>query len=112
MQVWIHLKRFTGDSAIPCSLDSIVQYLVPKAHRRSIRCVISKLIFAAACYFIWQERNNRIFKNQKRSEAQVIDVIMTTVRFKLLSCSFKKTTNVEVLLDLWKLPKSLIRSTH
>ncbi|GJU48573.1 lysine histidine transporter-like 8 protein [Tanacetum coccineum] len=43
--------------------------------KRSVRSVIVKLVFAASCYYIWQERNYRLFKNEKRSEDQVIEVI-------------------------------------
>ena len=111
MQVWDHVKIMTGVPSMPSSLDLIVDYRIPWSKRRSVRCVISKLVFAAACYFIWQERNNRLFKNQKRSEAQVIEVIKSTVRLKLLSCTFKRAKNVESLMELWKLPSSLIRSS-
>nr|GFB19422.1 hypothetical protein [Tanacetum cinerariifolium] len=34
---------------------------------RFTRCVIAKLVVAASAYFIWQERNWRLFKNKKRS---------------------------------------------
>lgn len=77
---------------------------------RSARSVVSKLLFAAATYIIWQERNNRIFKAQKRSQAQVVDLIKSTVRLKLLSCRFKKTAKVEDLLRVWHLPLSLRHS--
>ncbi|GJU05521.1 putative reverse transcriptase domain-containing protein [Tanacetum coccineum] len=58
------------------------------------------------------ERNNRLFKNQKRSEDQVIEVIKSTIRLKLLSYKFKKTKKVEFFMHLWKLPSSLIRSSY
>ncbi|GJY49962.1 hypothetical protein Tco_0439918 [Tanacetum coccineum] len=86
-----HLQVFTGVPNMPSSLDLIVDILKPISQKRSARNVIVKLVFAASCYFIWQERNNRLFKNQKRSEDQVIEVIKSTVRLKLLSCKFKKT---------------------
>ena len=59
---------------------------------------------------IWQERNNQIFKKQKRSEAQVADFIKSTVRLKLLTCRFKKTANVIDLIRVWKLSPSLMHT--
>ncbi|GKA75562.1 putative RNA-directed DNA polymerase [Tanacetum coccineum] len=112
LQVWSQLQVFTGVPNMPSSLDLIVDILKPISRKRSARNVIVKLVFAASCYFIWQERNNRLFKNQKRSEDQVIEVIKSTVRLKLLSCKFKKTKKVEFFMHLWKLPSSLIRSSH
>nr|GEW69908.1 hypothetical protein [Tanacetum cinerariifolium] len=54
--------------------------------------------FIASCYFIWQERNNRLFVKQRRSKDQVIDVIKSTIRLKLLTCKFKKSKNVQLYL--------------
>lgn len=108
MQVWSSLKLYAGFSSLPSSLDDIVHSLIVAAKSRSVRSVVSKLLFAATSYFIWQERNSRIFKNQFRSEAQVVDVIKSTVRLKLLTCRFKKTVNVVDLVRVWKLPLSLM----
>ncbi|GJQ97566.1 reverse transcriptase domain, reverse transcriptase zinc-binding domain protein [Tanacetum coccineum] len=108
LQVWEHVKRFTGIPNIPYNLSSIVDFLIPLAKMRSARSVIAKLIFAASCYFIWQERNYRLFKKKKRSQDQVIDIIMSTVRLKLMTCRFKKTSIVQMLSHIWKLPTTLI----
>ncbi|GJU63731.1 hypothetical protein Tco_1245566 [Tanacetum coccineum] len=106
--VWEHLKCFTGMSNIPYDLSYIVDFLIPLAKMSSVRSVIVKLVFAASCYFIWQERNNMIFMKKKRSQDQVIDIIISIVRLKLLTCGFKKTTSVHMLVHHWKFHTSLI----
>ncbi|GJZ49218.1 retrovirus-related pol polyprotein from transposon TNT 1-94 [Tanacetum coccineum] len=54
-----------------CDLFSIiVDLLIPFAKRRSARSVVAKLVVAACSYYIWQERNLRLFMNQKRSHSQ------------------------------------------
>ena len=108
MQVWSSLTRFAGFSSLPSSLDDITHTLIVSVKSRSVRSVVSKLLFAAASYFIWQERNNRIFKKMRRTEAQVEDIIKSTVRLKLLTCRFKKTANVIDLVHVWKFSPSLI----
>ncbi|GJY75667.1 putative reverse transcriptase domain, reverse transcriptase zinc-binding domain protein [Tanacetum coccineum] len=45
--------------------------------RKSSRSIIAKLVMAASAYFIWQERNARLFKNSKRLINQVIEVIFS-----------------------------------
>ena len=109
-QVWNSLKVFADLGVMPSSLDAIITFLTIKARSRSVRSVVSKLLFAATSYVIWQERNNRIFKQQKRTEAQVVDVIQSTIRMKLLTCRFKRTANVTDLVRVWKLPSSLIHT--
>ncbi|GJR49640.1 hypothetical protein Tco_1400161 [Tanacetum coccineum] len=49
-------------------------------------------------HVIWQERNCRLFKNQKRSQVQIIEVIKSIVRLKLLTCKFKSTLVEEDIL--------------
>ncbi|GJR44683.1 zinc knuckle CX2CX4HX4C containing protein [Tanacetum coccineum] len=103
-----HLKQFTSISNIPSDHNSIVNFLIPSAKMRSARSVIVKLIFVASCYFIWQERNDRLFMKKKRSQDRVIDVIKSNVRLKLLTCRFKKMAHVQTLFHRWKLPNSLM----
>ncbi|GKA92513.1 putative RNA-directed DNA polymerase [Tanacetum coccineum] len=77
---WIHVYKLNGRSFwdIPIrgnivvgllpvlgvglwiALDDIVAFLIPVAKMKSIRSVVCKLVFSAACYFLWQERNYRI----------------------------------------------------
>nr|GEV30575.1 hypothetical protein [Tanacetum cinerariifolium] len=61
---------------------------------KSARSVTLKLVFAAACYFLLQERNKRLFKKTKRTQDQICGLIKDTVKMKLMSCSFKKSSNV------------------
>nr|GEU38802.1 ARID DNA-binding domain-containing protein [Tanacetum cinerariifolium] len=96
VEIWEHLKHFTGISNIPFDLSSIVDFLILVAKMRSARSVIGKLIFTAPCYFIWKERNDRLFMKKKRYQDQFIHIIKSNVRLKLLMCRFKKTTHVHI----------------
>nr|GEU30805.1 hypothetical protein [Tanacetum cinerariifolium] len=89
--VTMPFKVMAGLSNCMGSITVIVDTLTPISKRRSARSVIAKLVVAACCYFIWQERNFILFKNQKRSPQQVIECIKSSIRLKLLSCSFKKS---------------------
>ncbi|GKD58279.1 reverse transcriptase domain, reverse transcriptase zinc-binding domain protein [Tanacetum coccineum] len=111
LQVWKQLISFICMPNVPVSLSLIADFFNPLANKRTARSVIVKLVLAASCYFIWQERNNRLFSKQKRSKDQVIEAIKSIVRLKLLSCKFKKTKNVQMYLHLWKLPNSLLSSS-
>nr|GEU32231.1 hypothetical protein [Tanacetum cinerariifolium] len=110
-EVWNQMKSFTGIPNIPFDLSSIVDFLIPLAKMRSVRSGVVKLVFAATSYFIWQERNNRLFMKTTRARDQVISIIKSTVRLKLLTCKFKKTKNVQMIIHLWKLPTSLSGSS-
>nr|GEX08151.1 reverse transcriptase domain, reverse transcriptase zinc-binding domain protein [Tanacetum cinerariifolium] len=78
-------------------------------HGAALELGIIRLIFSASCYFMWQERNFRIFKKVKRSHDQISEIIKTNVRLNLLTCSFKRLANDLELVDKWKLPLSCFR---
>ncbi|GKD08266.1 hypothetical protein Tco_1187951, partial [Tanacetum coccineum] len=103
-QVWNHMKTYAGmDSSVPI-FSHILASLISITKRRPVKSVIAKLVVAACAYFIWQERNWRLFKKNKRPMKQIIDCIMNSIRLKLLSCRFKKSNDGVQFSRLWKLP--------
>ncbi|GKC51496.1 putative RNA-directed DNA polymerase, eukaryota, reverse transcriptase zinc-binding domain protein [Tanacetum coccineum] len=108
-QVWNEVKSLAGLPNVVGSIVSIVNSLIPIAKRRTIRSVIAKLVVAATSYYIWQERNSRLFANKKRSHGQLTECIKSTVRLKLLSCMFKKSKDALFFKHLWDLPNSSFR---
>ncbi|GKC49682.1 reverse transcriptase domain, reverse transcriptase zinc-binding domain protein [Tanacetum coccineum] len=102
-QVWFMVKRFAGFSNSMPSIDSIIHDIIPFAKRKSSRSIIVKLVVATITYFIWQERNNCMFKKSKRSVEQVANCIINVVRLKLLSCKWKKSKAVCDIIGLWNL---------
>ena len=108
-QVWFGVVSRAGMDIASCSLDTIVSWLIPIAEKRSVLSIVAKLVLAASTYFIWQERNSRLFMHKKRSQDQLVDVIFTTVRLKLCTFKFKKTRRVENALEKWNLSYALIQ---
>ncbi|GJZ00797.1 hypothetical protein Tco_0518226 [Tanacetum coccineum] len=107
--IWMHLKKFAGLSNSGYTFDSIMTLLLPVAKRKASKSTIGKLVIAAAAYFIWQERNRRLFKNTKRSAKDVIECVMSSVRMKLLSCHFKKSKDGLAFARLWELPSTCFK---
>ncbi|GJY37497.1 hypothetical protein Tco_0422875 [Tanacetum coccineum] len=105
-KVWKLVRHLADMELVPPILYDIVDHLQPMANKRTARSIFGKLILAASSYFVWLERNNRLFKNVKRTPEELRDVIMVTVRLKLLSFKFKNSANVISLLDRWKMPRS------
>ncbi|GJX26958.1 reverse transcriptase domain, reverse transcriptase zinc-binding domain protein [Tanacetum coccineum] len=105
-QVWDIMKGLAGLSNVAGRYKEIVDYLIPFANSKSCRITVAKLVFSATAYYLWQERNTRLFTKEKRSVMQVVDVIKSAVRLKLLSCSFKKTNESMEYMRLWNLPEA------
>ncbi|GKA91010.1 hypothetical protein Tco_0812880 [Tanacetum coccineum] len=105
-QVWSRVQQFAGLTGAGPSFASIVTHLMPIAKRKSSKSCIGKLVVAAAAYFVWQERNARLFNKVKRSVMDVVDSIISAVRLKLLSCRFKKSKEAILFARLWEIPMS------
>ncbi|GJT41697.1 hypothetical protein Tco_0941562 [Tanacetum coccineum] len=92
--VWNHIKVFAGLPRISSSLDDIVDSIIPISKRRSARGIIAKLVFNASAYFIWQERNGRLFKNQKRSPNQSVVALSKIFASSSILASSSSSCNV------------------
>ncbi|GJY36618.1 hypothetical protein Tco_0421996 [Tanacetum coccineum] len=103
------MKGLAGIDRMAHDVYEIVDHLGSIAKKRSSHVVIAKLVVAASTYFIWQERNWRLFKKSKRLVHQVIECISSAVRLKLLSCSFKHTMKGVRYTRLWDLPDSIFK---
>nr|GEW53090.1 RNA-directed DNA polymerase, eukaryota [Tanacetum cinerariifolium] len=91
---------------VPLMLQDIVTHLQPMAKKQTAKSIFRKLLVAATSYHIWIERNNRLFRNAKRSSEELRDIIMVTVCLKIMTFRFKNISNVIRLLERWKMPKT------
>ncbi|GJU44346.1 retrovirus-related pol polyprotein from transposon TNT 1-94 [Tanacetum coccineum] len=95
-KVWKLVRHLADMELVPPILYDIVAHLQSMANKRTARSIFGKLILAASSYFVWLERNNRLFKNVKRTPEELRDVIMVTVRLKLLSFKFKNSAKMDI----------------
>ncbi|GJR97632.1 hypothetical protein Tco_0269806 [Tanacetum coccineum] len=71
--------------------------------------IISRLLLGAVSYYIWSERNSRLFKKKASTVPQIVQVVTSMVRLKLVTFKFKKeSTRSRLLLDQWKIPSCCI----
>ncbi|GJW24475.1 putative gag-pol polyprotein [Tanacetum coccineum] len=108
-QVWSKVRVLCGMDAIPPHLSDVVAFIVPLSKGKTVISIISRIVVAATSYYIWLERNGRLFKKKTSTPGQIVDVIFSTVRLKLVTFKFKKmSTKSRLLLDQWKIPSYCI----
>ena len=102
--VWDNLK-------VLCKLDNVSSVWAEVVSGISIRIadnslwsVIQRLVFGAAVYYIWQERNIRVFQNDFRSEETVFKIVVDSVRHRLLGLNIKQSVESEKAAVIWKIP--------
>ncbi|GJV39999.1 hypothetical protein Tco_1418439 [Tanacetum coccineum] len=102
-QVWL---RITNLADMPSTLpmwDDIVDWLLPISKGNSVNSIVGRLILAASTYFVWQERNNRLFAKGERRVNELCEVIAGVVRLKLTTLHFKANARVDKMMAVWKI---------
>nr|GEV81439.1 hypothetical protein [Tanacetum cinerariifolium] len=92
--VWLYIRHLANMEAVNPKIQDIVMHILPIAKTRTSNSVVGILLLAASSYYIWIERNNLLFKNVKISPEELRDIIIVTVRLKLMTFRFKNTANV------------------
>ncbi|KAK9058081.1 hypothetical protein SSX86_022921 [Deinandra increscens subsp. villosa] len=102
MQVWSTVRKKTCISLNGPVWSDIISCLVGPT-TSSIETMVAKLVVHAAAYFIWQERNNRIFQNHARPQDSLASIIRDTVRNRLMGIKIKKTGKACCILQDWNI---------
>ncbi|KAK1441013.1 hypothetical protein QVD17_06849 [Tagetes erecta] len=99
-----HLNSDTADVMnVEGSWEDIRHQIHSQLKLKSARSIIERLVIGAASYYVWQERNARLFQNEVRSANQLSKVIIKTVHFRLQTIRFKGTRGNKQVLDRWNI---------
>lgn len=67
---------------------------------KNIWIIGKKIVYAASVYFIWQERNLRLFQSVKREWDVLWKVIEEVVKIKISSLKVIKSTDVDEMFNM------------
>ncbi|GJU97187.1 hypothetical protein Tco_1326458 [Tanacetum coccineum] len=85
------------------SLDQIIIEMKALPLNKNIWSIVRMIVCNAVVYYIWQERNNRIFKNEKRDKDTIINIVKETVGMKLLGLRVKESITVKEVKGRWNI---------
>ncbi|XP_022019068.1 uncharacterized protein LOC110919098 [Helianthus annuus] len=106
--IWYGVRDRAGIGAIQNTWSDIFEYLVSIANSKKAINVIAKLVVGATVYFVWEERNRRLFTPKRRTKEQIIEVVFSTVRMKLHTMRFQNSVHTARVLQDWSLPRGLL----
>ncbi|GJS50261.1 hypothetical protein Tco_0600382 [Tanacetum coccineum] len=89
---------------LSCVCAEIISGISIRKANNTLWSIIQRLVLGAAIYFIWRERNFRLFRNMERSNDAVFDNIVDTVRLKLLGLNIKRSVKSDTAAAIWRLP--------
>ncbi|KAJ0521408.1 hypothetical protein HanIR_Chr10g0470551 [Helianthus annuus] len=85
--------------------DDIMNWMDQNSTSQPVN-VVSRLVVAAASYFVWQERNSRLFTRNQRTAIVLSQEIIKTVRMRLMTFKFKQGFANRSFLRKWNIPSS------
>ncbi|GJW67965.1 RNA-directed DNA polymerase, eukaryota, reverse transcriptase zinc-binding domain protein [Tanacetum coccineum] len=88
---WSKVVDKVGMACNNYKLNEIVAGLSKKTNGNSIDSIIRRICFAASVYLVWQERNNRIFRDEKRNVEDLFGIFNDTLRMRLMSLKVKRS---------------------
>ncbi|KAJ0954953.1 hypothetical protein HanRHA438_Chr00c04g0845041 [Helianthus annuus] len=101
-EVWGLVRDMADMGNVDNSWSSIIQWIEGHAQSNSLESIVSNLLVAASTYFLWQERNSRLFSRDRRNANVLSKIIIETVRLKLMGFRVGGDVKQKRLLDKWR----------
>ncbi|CAI9288725.1 unnamed protein product [Lactuca saligna] len=102
--VWEAVKDKTGIISDSHGWKELIEELQEKFKGKSILVFITKIAFAASVYYIWRERNRRLFRKGKSEESKVMLEIFEEIRLKLIGLKGDYLGFDNVVKKKWGVP--------
>ena len=93
----------------PQSWSILIPWAAGSWQGKSVSSSVNRLCFAASVYYIWRERNCRIFKSLTCPPNVTLKAILNTVRSKICSFGLKISTANNFIASTWNIPLSWAR---
>ncbi|KAK1413295.1 hypothetical protein QVD17_35067 [Tagetes erecta] len=84
---------------VPPNWYSIVEVLIARAKSKRLINVLGPILVVATAYFMWQERNNRMFSDLSSPPDSLCDAITDVIHYRLMGLKLKRTIQVVRLLE-------------
>ncbi|GJS45277.1 RNA-directed DNA polymerase, eukaryota, reverse transcriptase zinc-binding domain protein [Tanacetum coccineum] len=100
-KVWNFFKGLINLDRAPNDLYQAIDFIMARPVNKSIWSIIQRLVLGAVVYFIWQERNLRLFQGKGRNVDSLCCLIKDQVRYRLMSLRVKYSNQVAKAADIW-----------
>ncbi|GJU35720.1 RNA-directed DNA polymerase, eukaryota, reverse transcriptase zinc-binding domain protein, partial [Tanacetum coccineum] len=100
-RIWDCLKCMVRMDHAPYGWSQIKEFMLKRPINKSIWSILQRLLIGASIYFLWQERNIRMFQDKARSVDTLVALIKDTVRLRVMSLSLNDSAQVSEAANLW-----------
>ncbi|GJW36359.1 RNA-directed DNA polymerase, eukaryota, reverse transcriptase zinc-binding domain protein [Tanacetum coccineum] len=93
-KIWSRMKGLVKLNDAPFKWSDILNFLLRRPCNKPIWSVLQRLLIGATIYFVWQERNIRIFQDKNKSIDVICNLIKDTVRLRVTGLSLNESAQV------------------
>ena len=97
------------DNNIPTIWDEVIDYYISRPCNNSINNVLNRIILATSVYYLWRERNSRLFTGEIQNKETVEKIIVESIRLQLLGLRVKKSVKVNKVAKIWMVDMNVCR---
>ncbi|GJR31762.1 RNA-directed DNA polymerase, eukaryota, reverse transcriptase zinc-binding domain protein [Tanacetum coccineum] len=94
-KVWNEFNRRMMNKRCCYEWKEITRNLAKQYRDRSMDSVVGRIMFGACVYFVWQERNKRLFTNERRKVEEANKIINDCIKLKMMSLKVLKTAKCQ-----------------
>ncbi|PWA73751.1 reverse transcriptase zinc-binding domain-containing protein [Artemisia annua] len=101
-EIWSRMKCLVGLDFAPNNLQALIQFMVNRPVNKTIWSILQRLLIGACVYYLWQERNLRIFQGKSSSVDDLCSLIRDVMRLRIMGLTLKASTHVFDAAKLWE----------
>ncbi|GKA80680.1 RNA-directed DNA polymerase, eukaryota, reverse transcriptase zinc-binding domain protein [Tanacetum coccineum] len=101
-KIWNRMKCLVRLDHAPNKWQDLVIFMTFRPVNKSIWSILQRLVLGACVYYIWQERNLRIFQRKSRALEDVFNHIKDVVRLRIMSPNVNASFQVHEAAAIWK----------
>ncbi|GJY34607.1 reverse transcriptase zinc-binding domain-containing protein [Tanacetum coccineum] len=99
--IWEDLKVKLEVGWMTNSWENLIEQYAQGPSNNSISSVLRRIGLATAVYYIWKERNNRLFSGEVMDNMSLKKIIIESMKLQLLSLKVKKSAQVIRIAQRW-----------
>ena len=99
--VWQEVQNLL-DRRFSSNWMNIIEEISVMTANSNIWSILRRIVIGAVVYYVWQERNNRMFDKGSRTEDELVKNIVETVKMRMMSFHVKDSRTVLEVERKWK----------
>ncbi|GJY36038.1 RNA-directed DNA polymerase, eukaryota, reverse transcriptase zinc-binding domain protein [Tanacetum coccineum] len=105
---WRMVKRKIKFHCADMEWQDLITKLSGMQNGNSVGSIVRRLCLATCVYLVWQERNNKIFRDEARSIDNLFTIFNNIIQWRLSSLKVKKSQAVLSTAEIWDIKFNVI----